>query len=200
MPAPVPKLRCVYNANFMAGVLKLTISPQQNEDFRKKMDEFRLVIEEHGDRILTSISSLIGCSWDEKDINIYTVPDTAPFPCIPCPLILKIRDGQYVNIHFLTHELVHRFLRFTEAVQPFSNRFSLFEVGQLQHEAITDFVTRAVDKRVFGEEKAKFMHEEEMKIVKSRNLEECEVLVQKLKEKYDLEKKPLLEYWKKEGG
>ena len=185
----IPKLRVVFSFPLVHKLVKEEFSIKEN------LNKFRKILEDYEEKILNTISELIGCEWEEKDINIYAIPFNAPTPSISLPLILKIREDPYLNLYFLIHELVHRFFYFSTKIEPLKKKFYPRD-NRLKCEAVTDFITRKVAEKIFGKEKALELRKKEQKIVTSRDLEKCEELVKSYENRYDLNKKSLIEYWK----
>lgn len=185
----IPELRYITNP-FLLKYLE-----DKNKDLRKEdLEKFKEKAEYYKKYILETISKLIGCGWVEKDINIYLTSPKRRGPSKAFPLILKLRKNPYLNLYFLTHELVHRFFCLCDP-RSFANEFHP-KKDREEKEAMTDFLTRKVIRKLFGRRTAEKLKEKEQKIVTSRYLEKCEKIIEKYERKYDLDKKTLLDYWK----
>jgi hypothetical protein len=173
-------------------------SPQLSEkefrNFVRLVKKFEKILAEKQEKILKTIAELLGLKWKEKDIVIYPLPEKAKFPSIAFPLILKIREDMNFNLYILTHELCHRFVESSKELSEFSVKKS-----RLKGEAFVEFLTLEVLKRILGENKTKRLYEKEKQIVTTRNMQKTSKLVEKFRRKYDLDKKPCIDWLKKRG-
>jgi hypothetical protein len=64
---------------------------------------------------------------------------------------------------------------------------------------LTDFLTRAAAERIFGKEQAELLSIKEQEIVTTVNIRERNALVEQLRQRYDLEEKPLIAWWQEES-
>ena len=190
----LPKLKTSVSTtliyNIISRVRKVHLTNEFWED-RKRFDQF---LRRYSEAILENIEKVTGGKWQEAEITIYLIPPDSPVITIPLPLILKLRKDSLFTLHLLIHELVHRFLlvSFTE----FRKEVSPEYIGLTQHEALTEYITKVVEEKIFGKQKAQLLLKKEHSMITSRNSKECERLVNEFEKKWDLKKHPLV-WWLK---
>ena len=160
------------------------------EKFKNKLNKLR-------DKIFYYIQKIIGGKWEEKDINLYIVPeDSIIRHSISFPLILKLKKNLKLNIYFFIHELIHRYFLYRP-----QSKFVEAYFGHLPREfreALIIFLTMNVYAKIFGDKDARKMRRLERDIVLSRNDWICEKMLKVLSKVYDI-KKPLLKQKKNIG-
>jgi len=165
------------------------LSKEELQEFVEDLKKFESLVEKYKQRILITISNLIGLEWEEKDIIIYPFPRSVKIPSMAFPLIISLKKDPYFSLYCLVHELCHRFVELNKNLYEIS-----FKKDKLKGEAFAEFLAIEVSNRIFGKVKAKELHEKEKKIVTTRNMEESSKLVEEFRKKYDLNKRTLFEY------
>lgn len=189
MPNELPNLKIEVPYLLIRRVKGSLLSKEELQEFVEDLKKFESLVEKYKQRILITISNLIGLEWEEKDIIIYPFPRSVKIPSMAFPLIISLKKDPYFSLYCLVHELCHRFVELNKNLYEIS-----FKKDKLKGEAFAEFLAIEVSNRIFGKVKAKELHEKEKKIVTTRNMEESSKLVEEFRKKYDLNKRTLFEY------
>jgi len=141
-------------------------------------------VEKYDEKILEEISATFGSKWKEKDIFVYPLPEETPMPSIAFPLLLKLRKNQKLNLYFLTHELIHRFIETNPELLK-KVRKTIKESKGLRMEAFVVFATQKVFSKLFGRKTARRMREMEKRIVKSRDEIAVDAIIKAKKARFE---------------
>lgn len=190
------ELRLIYKYAFIYWVLKKFPIQIDGEKTKINNESFKRVFDQHWRMIVAKIEELGGAEWVEKDINIYLVPYNFIVPVVAYPLILKVKEDQDRNLYVLIHELVHRYLDLS--LEEFKNLFSGQIVGRERAEAITELVARIVSEQILGKERTSVIVKFLSQKVNSVDMAKVEPLTQEYQKRWDLNEKPLVEWFKEE--
>jgi hypothetical protein len=149
--------------------------------FQKKLESFSIILKKHEKSILREICKCFQAEWKEKDIFIYPLPEEAQIPSIPFPLLLKLRKNQKLNLYFLIHELIHRFIETNSTIA----KKLVKRIGEKRGtimEAFVVYTTFKIFAKIFGLKETEKMRKLEKKIVTSRDEKRVDEII-KLKGK-----------------